>query len=559
MKYLLISMIVCFCSNGFASRLIEVEDYYSQKASDYIKTRYPRKAFSIYVKVDAEDKPQVRQPNSSDQQALNLPYLDQVDPKALSFWDRKDVSLGTLISYLRGVFVKVDIDGDFSDQELDQFKSELFQHLKLSELYDRVDINRRQWQGDSFINKSRPFLIVGALGILGLAALLFLILQLGVSRLVKGLAQPLSEIGRSTENLSNSSSMMADLGGGFQLANQRWDEGVLPTDHEEKIKNDIQRLSHFMSHPDAELIQTIEQLGAKDPLAMGSIFAQMPTEDLQGLITWARGDWWRVAITQMTPLTAHSADCIGEISRLNIRKQLLGEVHSDDLQDLKRVLARLDVKHFGELFKGYKFEEAQSFLRMLPQTTMINVAKYLYPGQWAELLEAAESAKPISSAQAKKVHDKALEICPLKSETEIAGYFRDADLLNLLDRSTTKDEREIYKVLDDSSWIKRERVPFYSLFQESKDVLERLGSDLPLELWALAITACDRQECETLFEHFTAKQRFMMRNFKTKFTEQRPHEIAVVAAKKRILNSLVQIKSRLEVTEGEGELNEAAA
>ena len=112
---LLLSSLLLFSFNSDASRLIEIEDYYSQKATDFIKTRYPKRAFTVYVKVEAESDGEDRRPADIGQrQVLDLPYLNKVNKDQINFWTRKDLSLGTLISYLKSVYVKIDIDGEFS-------------------------------------------------------------------------------------------------------------------------------------------------------------------------------------------------------------------------------------------------------------------------------------------------------------------------------------------------------------------------------------------------------------------------------------------------------------
>lgn len=562
MKILLILITFVVSFNASASRLIEVEDYYSEKASDFIKTRYPRKAFSVYVKVDAEEKPQVRQP-ANDQKMINLPYFDQVRQQEISFWDRKDVSLGTLISYLKSIFIKVDIDGDFSDEEIQKFKAELFQHLKLSEVYDRVEINRRQWHSGFSLEKNKMLLGVGLAFLLLLVGTFFAIFQTGVRSLVKGLSQPLSEIGRSAENVANSSGMGVDTStrSSFQLENQRWEEGQLSAEQIENAKVEIHRLSQFLSLPSGEVIQKVEELGAQDPFAMGAVLAEMKIEDLNSLVQWSRGDWWRIAITQPTPLSRRSLEFVSELSHLYIRQHLLkaADNKSESEQKFNRVLARLSVKQFGELLENYKFEQSESVLRSLPQETMIHVAKYLYPGRWAELLEEKSEEKSIDHDLMSEIESKALKICPLKNENELKKYFSDADLLKFLDSSATKDERDVYKALASDSWIKLERTAFFEVFNQSEEVMQQLAVNLPLELWALAITSCDRQECDQLYKFFTAKQKFVLREYKNKYLDTPPLVTDVVRAKKRILHSLLQIKNHLSRNADEGAQYEAAA
>jgi hypothetical protein len=559
MRLLVLFTLLSLSWGAQASRLIEIEDYYSQKTSNFIKARYPRHAFSVYVKAEGEQAPQARElANTQSRSTLNLPYLDGVSQNDVDFWDRKDLSLGTMISYLRSVFIKVDMDYPFTDAEMENFKSELFAHLKLSETYDRIDIKKRQWQPILNWKEWGTYSLFGLAG-LGLFALLFFVIfQTGVSKLIKGLSQPLSEIGRSAENVANSSQLSSGVGtSSFQLANQQWAGHDLSHEKTQRARNEIERLSQYFQSPDAQLIYKLEELGSKDPMAMGAIFSEMAVEDLKSLIVWAKGDWWRQAVTQMTPLTAQSLDFIDQLAHLWVKRNLLTPSQNSEEEALKMALARLETKQFGELFKQKSFQEVEAILRLLPQDNMIAIGKYLYPGQWAELL--ASKAVPLKGNTLKQFKDQALKLCPLKSESEVAEYFREAELLSLLDRSKTKDERDIYRALEAESWIKKQRRPFYSLFQEDQSVLETLATDIPLELWALALTHCDRQECDQAYQHFTARQKYLLREFKNRFQEHQPSDWDVVKAKKQILALMERVIERRQTTESHETPQDAVA
>lgn len=557
MRLLVILSLLLFSFSSQASRLIEIEDYYVQKASDFLKTRYPRKAFTVYVKVDAEDSPQLRNPSSLRQpDSLSLPYLSSVNKSEVNFWDRKDVSLGTLISYLKSIYIKVEIDGQFSNEEMDQLKAEIFKQLKLSELYDRLEINQKTWSPTATWQSYWVPIVAGGLCLVFLAFLLLGISQFGVSRLVKGLAQPLSEIGRSAESVANAGALTGASDNQFNLAHAAWDDGGLDNDTLKWMREEIAKLSPFLANPTAELIQKIEQLGYKNPYAMGAIFSEMDVDTLKSLVVWARGDWWRLAITQVTPLSKQSREFLDQFSQLFVRQQLLktGKKDSPELLKLKKSLARVTAKQFGKLLDGMSFAQAQPILDLVPQDTRIEVGKYLYPGDWAKLL--AGPAKPLDKKAIQDTQAKVLDVCPLKSEEEIAEYFRDADMVQLLDQSTTKDEREIYRALPEESWIVENRIPFYEIFQQNENVLEVLASNTPLEIWANALTACDREECEDIYKFFTARQRFILRQYKSKLENKDINESAVFA-KKRILSSFEFIKKT--DSQEETQANEASA
>lgn len=562
MKHLLTMVLVLFSIQANASRLTEIEDYYTNKASDYIKARYPRKAFSVYVKVDAEDKPAARKPSALDGGAnINLPYFKSIQGHQIDFWDRKDVSMGTLISYLKSVYVKVDIDGDFTETEKQDFHKELFQNLKLSEIYDRLEVNQKEWQAKGLTPTNRSYLVFGAAGLTAVALLFVGLFIFGIRSLVRGLSQPLADLSKSAENVANSSSWKGDFAStsGFQLNQQKSMEMDLSTEQFAWVKGETKRLSSFLAEPSAELIQKIEEKGAENPFAMGALFSEMDTKDLMSLVQWARGDWWRVAITQKSPLTKKSLEFINDIAHLQIRQSLTGQKKLMEASELRfeQILARLSIKQFGALFENYKFEQAEPLLRCLPKATMIAVGKYLYPGQWAELL--AEKNKKIDLKIRNQMEAKALQICPLKTESELNSYFIDSDLIQFLEAATTKDEREVYRTMANSSWIKQERVPFFTVFEGSNEHLQRLTTEIPLDAWSVALTSCDRGECDKIYQFFNAKQRFLLRENKTRFQTKAPSTRDVVESKKRIINAFLSIKNQEPTVEAKDAVNETAA
>ena len=484
-QFALLFMLFFFVSQSNASRVLEIEDYYSKKTTDFIKLRFPRTAFSVYVEVETGDGVQKRKLSGVESQ-VNLPYLDGVASDGIGFWDRKDISLGTLISYVKRVSINVDIDQDFSVPEMDLFKIELYKHLKLSEKFDRIEVKEKQWAGQGYWALLRPYSFL-LFGFLVLAVLsLFFIFHSGVNRLVRGLAQPLSELGRSAENVANSAGMV-DFNSSKMSLNMGWADEQVSLQNYEKAKTDIQNLIPFLTEASAELMAKLEELGESDPGALGAIFQDIPIDVLKKIVIWAKGDWWRQALTEVAPLSQKSLLFLNEINQVRIRQALSEEVLDKTTEDLKKVLNRLEVKDFGKLLQGKSFQDSKPFLQLLSQKSMIEVGKYLYPGDWAELLRESHNGNIGTGKEKNAIYEKTLQICPLRGEAELMTYFKDADLISLLNRSTTLNEREIYRVLPEDSWVRRNRTPFYKVFEGETQVLESLAASIPLEIWDLGL------------------------------------------------------------------------
>ncbi|MCJ8277236.1 MAG: hypothetical protein MJK18_10380, partial [Bdellovibrionales bacterium] len=328
---LIISILFLFSTQGQASRLIEIEDYYSKKTTEFVQTRYPKKAFTVYVKVEAESDGEKRQPADVGQRkSLSLPYLNSVNGDQVDFWTRKDLALGTLISYLKSVYVKIDIDGQFSDAEAEQFKTQVFQHLKLSPVYDKVEMSQRVWSQSKEQKQRNLILGVGAVLLCIAFVMLFVVFQSGIRTLVKGIAGPLSDIGKSTENFAKQP--MASGGGrSFTPAlSASWQEDTLADSKVETIKKQIKEVEDIFQQPNGVLLRSIEDYGAKYPHAMGAIFRELDSENVKSLFRLGTGDWWYKAITQASSLNQKSAQIVTVVSQLKMRLELSQHKESEN-------------------------------------------------------------------------------------------------------------------------------------------------------------------------------------------------------------------------------------
>ena len=553
-------MFFTFSVSSQASRLIEVEDYYSQKTSDFIKTRYPKRAFTVFVKVDIEGDGQNRRPAGvSERQVLNLPYMSTVNQDQVDFWSRKDLSLGTLISYLKSVYIKVDIDGQISNEEKEQFKSQLFQHLKLSPLYDKLDLSERVWS-QSQDKKQRNLLLAVGGGLLCLAfVMLFFVFQTGIRTLVKGIAGPLADIGKSTENFSKQP--MAGSGRVSQAfkENSSWQGEQLADNKVSAIKKQVKTCEDMFKSPNGVLLRSIEDLGSKHPFAMGAIFRELEGDTVKSLFRLGVGNWWYKAVTQPSSLNQDSAKIINVVAQMKMRLDLSEDLidSNEDKMMLGLLLARLDHKAFGALLKGKSFEEASQILKLVPKDLMIKVSKYLYPGQWAELLQDKE-VKELSKNQIDELTKKALNLCPLQNESIVNQYFVEADMAQYLDTAVTKDEREIYRALDEGSRIKAERFPFYKVFDCDKAILQTLSIEIPLSDWALVLSHCDQDEKEKIMGQMTERQYFMLAQELNQFKHAPAKIEEIIWAKKKIIEACHYYETTNSTNNSEAPLEAAA-
>ena len=84
--------------------------------------------------------------------------------------------------------------------------------------------------------------------------------------------------------------------------------------------------------------------------------------------------------------------------------------------------------------------------------------------------------------------------------------------MRYLDQASTKDEREVYRMLPENSRAQKERFPFYKVFESEEAVLKRLATDISLQDWAKAFQDCERLESQKVFQFFTDRQKFLIRS-----------------------------------------------
>ena len=552
--FLLIVFFFSFQSQ--ASRLVEIEDYYSKKATEFIKMRYPNRPFTVYIKADAgENEIKARGSVNNEREVLSLPYLDVVDAKTGEFWLRTDLSLGTLISYLKSVYVKVDIDVDFDTNEREAFQDQLFKFLKLSPVYDRIEVTKMKWSTLQEVRDQRLWIGGALLAPLVLFLMFFILSKLSVRSLVKGLSEPLSEIGKSTENFAHQTATMSQ---GQRSSQQNQDSPPLMEGGRKVALEIIENNKNFFHNPDGLTMNFLEDWGEKDPQAMGAIFNELETEDVKELFSWGVGEWWYAALTHPGALNSSSLQILGRVHSLRMRKNL---EKNQDIQlagrkELALALSRLSVKELGQILQGHSFEDVKGSLQLVPRERMINVCKYLFPGEWASLMEENSDKGSLSQELSDALYKKALEVRPLRGHEEVSQFFVEADLLKYLDQASTKDEREVYRALPENSRARQDRYPFYRVFENSEEVLKRLAVDISLEDWAKSFADCERVESQKIFQFFTDRQKFLVRSLLDQLKREPVKVEEKVAAKKMICQ---MAKAYAEPVYGENEKNHEQA
>tara|TARA_Y100001935_G_C17294140_1_gene505127 strand:- start:735 stop:2297 length:1563 start_codon:yes stop_codon:yes gene_type:complete len=495
----------------------------------------------------------------AEEKTTQLPYWyeneGETDP-----WERMDVPLGTLIKQVRSVSVNVKVDASLSDGELDELKDNLVKHLKLDPVVDRIEITRMNWSDQE---RFRDFKWVGgalAFSLLLLIGMTWLMSRLAINKLISGLSKPISDIGSSTQKFADKALNMATDMGNASRVNERKLSTVekpnidLPTDINLVEIRDaalelLDRNRHLFESPDADFIDFLERKGGADPIAMGSILAELKQDTLKSLFRFGKGSWWYKAIAQPAPLTALSLSLLGEIDRLRVRRHFSKSQNMENqmFREFALILHRVDEEKIEGFLRGEPLEKVGPVLSLLPRDQCLSLAKMIYPGQWAIFLSSETPKDWVLDADfLKEIEEKSLAVAPLRDNEEIQSFFEDLDLMSFLDSASPRDERDFYQVLPLDSRIVRERFPFYSVVDANDRQIKVISGLFSPHEWAVALSSCDtsdrRQVLEKLPERlkFQIIELFKMRNY------EKWDEVEVRLVRRGITQAFLQESERLQ-------------
>lgn len=532
LKAILFAILVFIATVANASRIPEIEQYYIDKVSSLLKTRFPETPFTVFVQVDVGDRKnedsRKKEIRRGDVSTVQLPYLEVEDDEDISVWNRTDVPLGTLVGLLERVVVRVQIDSTVDESELKDLQDNLAKQLKLDAKADTIEIARVPFN-QAEKQKQKLWWVLGMfMMILAVSTVFYFLARHSVRALVKGLAQPISEIGKSTQEFANSAlNMAADLSQPSSVSGKSSGDGATNAEDELSLGSNlieirksalelITRNQNMFKNPDSRFLSFLEQQGTDNPTQMGAILAELDQEAIKTLYKYGWGTWWFTALASPAPLTPTSIRILSEIDRLRLRWHFNddeGSEYKKSNQEAGLVFGRLNDDELVTLLKDVQLGDAEPIFDLLPRSQALSVAKKLYPGQWAKLLETNKSAgvlHVLNAGLVEKLTKKALEIRPLRKEVQIQNFFADLDLVKYLDIATPRDEKDFYMVLPKDSKIKAERFPFYEVFEASAEVKKMMGADINAKDWAYVLMGCEQSDQKVMLEAFSDRLRFMI-------------------------------------------------
>ncbi len=508
MKWLIMSLFAIVSFSAHADRVAEVEDYYTERTSKFIQSRFPSQAFTVIVLVEAQ-----RSQNKKEK-AENLPYFDAVE-KEHDVWNKAEVPLSTLISFVDKVSIKVELESAMEEKEVQILQAQLFDYLKLSTASDKIEIIKIPLRPSNQVKQEAPaptnwWLWAGFA--IALMSLFFAFMQWSVRSLIKGLSQPLADLNKSSQTLathgfnSRESSPTTSSWSGTQNSSDSSYES------RKMFKELFTETKILFENPTLELMEFLEEEGQRNPAAMSVVFAELDKESLKDLYAYGTGDWWYYALATPPQVSPAAIDVIFKIHKLKIKNELSTSVPMDaDLKDFSIVLNRLNDEELAQVLKPSGYMPSSFVLQLLAKNKAMRICKNIYPGNWAQFVDPLSPKGKMNSQQMKELKKEALKVRPLREMKAVDAFFSEIEIEKYLDMASTWDEREYYKVLKEDSRTKKSRVPFFNLFEISKEAFGEILQEISLDEIALIYGDCEIKECARFYEQLTERQRFRLK------------------------------------------------
>lgn len=547
-----------------ASRVPELEEHFIARVSHLLQMRFPNTPFTVFVTLDTgketRSRKELKEVRRGEGTGTRLPYLD-IDEEEIDIWDRPDLPIGTLISQLQSIKIRVQIDSSLNDSQLNEIKDNIARQLKLDERYDAIEVTRMNWSVPKQEERSSPLILVYLfVGLMVAGLVLYLIARVSIQGLVKGLAKPISEVGRSTAAMAKGALAATSPDPQSSATPREADselkdaaDGLSLVDIRKNALELLERNRLLFENPDSRFMSFIETKGAEDPPQMGAILAELDEKSLKYLFKFGIGEWWFTALSQPAPMTSTAVQILSEVDRLRLRRHFFDESKLKSYEEYREaglIFGRLSNEQLISIFRGNSMEMLMPIFELMPRQKALAVAKRVFPGQWATLLDQKKDVPTIDKSTLESLMSKAIREKPLRSESELYHFFLDQDLIRYLDLAPPDDEREFYTVLPYDSNITRYRTPFFKVFESPDDVLRLIGPHLTSSEWAVALADCDIRERNTLMTHFPDRMKFMIREHWQTLDPEKIDEHQLRVVRRKIVKAYEEISELIAAQSG---------
>lgn len=506
-------------------RVAEVEEKISSDVGIYFERLYPKVPFSVTVEAEPLRMKQ------TDSEQNNLPYFDYDSETNIDPWDDLSVPVSYLRNRLKKVAIVVHLPSDFDESKIESVKQDLLVYLKLAPFRDDIRIERKLTPVTHKI-PSHYYYIMGAL--------LFSALVLGA--MIKWSAGSVHKnAGSSTQGSASPIPSAQGVAQFSESPSRSYGKRSLdPISLNEVTINDSMKLwdsaqsriktiiesGTFPTYSDLNLLHALAE---KNPSKLGAILYELPAGSQKNVLKFGKGEIWLEAVSNPGKLDNQCLDILDKMGRKRSYLAASGETEALLIQ-----VWRMD-KTAEVFLKSMPQEHSFAILDSLPKSLALPLARKLYPGGWAKLLDRKQISSLPDPDLILNYLERSQDFTPFLNEVMVEQYKKDSEILSYLNAVSIQDEKEVYEVLAEDSFVKKIRKPFFPVFELPAEKFGELVKEIPLETWALVTANSQRSFIKQVLESLDDKRKIIYTGHLKRLDAEHIPVSEVVGAKQQIL------------------------
>lgn len=527
------------------SRVREVEIALKSDISEFVEKYVPSNSFSVQVKIDPLRR------SSSEKNYKVLPYYEDQDITQEE-WDDPNSSYFVLINRVRSIKVDIIFDTSYSLKNEPEFRELILKSFNLVPGRDSVEFKLSSFKpfekNINFKEINWTYVLIG-LFIISFSILFFFFFSKLVNLSTKGIAE-----------LENSKSVQQNAGSvnndGIQLSSSlergnraRLKQGSINTDDfaftdslrlgelvTEKIKllyseNYFVRLSDMI---------VLDNLAKEDPSGFCYLLSQFSSTLKNYIYSNGKDLEWVKAFTARGSVTKNVLAVIEQL--LYAKNESKSNQKFEELLIVSwRLQGQLD-----SLIKSLAKDEAKCILYHLPRSLSLDVARNVFPGDWAFLFSEQEiKFKKMNDIRLQEIISKAISIKARYDENLVITFKHQEELLIYLHGCSPEVERDIYLSYQGTPALNEMRKPFYVFFEMDRAIKEKVFKRLDLKTWALACFNVSREYRSRVDELMNDKELYIFKSILTDLDKLRPSTDVVAEARSLVANLVYDFDIKL--------------
>lgn len=545
-------------------RAMELERQMTKDALDFLKSRFPDYPVIVTVAVD----PIYRvDPNAKNKKASgsgadeNLPFFRAEDDEILDEWDDPSLPNSVLLTRVKKIVVNVSVPGHLTDDEVAEIKQSLTLNLNLLPARDTIEILRRTW-GQKKENEFNPMTYIWTF--LGGLFLFFVCLLIAIWTPMRQIARILKEGVAATKNngAAGGQSVIVPMGGKGNDGGGSGPTAPLPNNNQGDVRFSdpiklqtaislfFTGLSKSENFPSLEDMIFLDNYCKSNPSLVGAFMLEAPSTLREKIFSYSSGQHWLEAMYNPGAVDIYVYELLHKLNRANRSPK------QSALDYMTLVVWRLD-EQLGSFLKGLPQADAFSILHRLPKSISLKVARKVWPGGWATLLEIDYQPKELTPENIIDITNSALKMLPLRTLGSVLQFKQDMDLMEFLGTVDPMSEREIYMAAPPESFLHKLRPPFFKIFEAPEKILKTLVESVSLMELAMALSNVPAKERKKVEAALGPKQRIRFSEYLKQY-EASPENIKMVGSNRlqiaELLNDITEkenaaAKNQVKATE----------